>query len=188
MTRILAISGSLRAGSYSTALLRDAARRAGDELELVLFDGLRDLPAFDEDIADDGEGIPAVAQLKQELADADAVLISTPEYNGSVPGALKNALDWVSRPFETNPLRGKPAAIVSSSTGSFGGVWAQNDLRRILGTIGARVVDATAAVPQAHTRVDETGELAHPETSEQLDAVVAALDAEVAALPVAHVS
>jgi chromate reductase, NAD(P)H dehydrogenase (quinone) len=187
MPRILAISGSLRAGSYSTALLRDAARRAGDELELVLFDGLRDLPAFDEDIAEDGERDEAVRHLKQEFADADAVLISTPEYNGSVPGALKNALDWVSRPFETNPLRGKPVAIVSSSTGSFGGVWAQNDLRRILGTIGARVVDATATVPQAHTRIDEAGELSHPETSEQLDEVLAALDAELASLPVSRV-
>ena len=188
MARVLALSGSLRAGSYSTALLRDAARRAGDQLELELYDRLRDLPPFDEDIADDGAGEPAVQHLKQAFADADAVLIATPEYNGSVPGVLKNALDWVSRPFDTNPLRGKPVAIVSSSTGSFGGVWAQNDLRRIVGTIGARVIEETATVPLAHTRVDEQGELAHAETSEALDEVLAALQRQLAEQPVSKTS
>jgi chromate reductase len=175
MPRVLALSGSLRSGSYSTALLRHAATRAGEELEVVSFDGLRHLPLFDEDIEDDGENVPAVVSLKQAVADADAVLIATPEYNGSVPGVLKNALDWISRPFETNPLRGKPVAIVSSSTGSFGGLWAQNDLRRILGTIGARVIDETVTVPHVHTLVDEAGVLAHDDTSEGLEGILGSL-------------
>lgn len=179
MARVLALSGSLRSGSYSSAILRDAARRAGDQLELIQYDGLRSIPPFDEDIEGDGANEPAVVQLKQAFADADAVLIATPEYNGSVSGVLKNALDWVSRPFDTNPLRGKPVAIISSSTGSFGGLWAQNDLRRILGTMGARVLDASVTVPYSHTVVDEAGELAHPATSEGLDEVLAALQSEL---------
>ena len=188
MARVLALSGSLRAGSYSTAILREAARRAGDELELILYDGLKAIPPFDEDIEGDGAKEPAVVHLKQAFADADAVLIATPEYNGSVSGVLKNALDWISRPFDTNPLRGKPVAIVSSSTGSFGGVWAQNDLRRILGTIGARVIDQTLTVPHAHTVVNEAGEIVHPDTSDGLTSVLEALESELGTRQVARAS
>ena len=188
MARVLALSGSLRSGSYSTAILREAARRAGDELELILYDGLKAIPPFDEDIEGDGAREPAVVHLKQAFADADAVLIATPEYNGSVSGVLKNALDWVSRPFDSNPLRGKPVAIVSSSTGSFGGVWAQNDLRRILGTIGARVIDETLTVPHSHTVMNEDGEIAHSETSAGLTSVLEALEAELDTRQIARAS
>lgn len=180
MPRVLALSGSLRAGSHSTALLRHAAALAGDELELILYDGLREIPPFDEDAEADEAHVVAVERLKQALRDADGVLIATPEYNGSVPGVLKNALDWVSRPFETNPFRGKHVAIISASTGSFGGLWAQNDLRRILGTMGARVLGDSVTVPNVHTRVDGVGELAHPETSDGLAALLDGLQSEVA--------
>jgi chromate reductase len=180
MPRVLALSGSLRAGSHSTSLLRHAAERAGDELELILYDGLRDIPPFDEDAEGDEAQLAPVERLKQALRDADGVLIATPEYNGSVPGVLKNALDWVSRPFDGNPLRGKHVAVISASTGSFGGLWAQNDLRRILGTIGARVIDDSVTVPHVHTVVDGVGELAHPETSDGLAALLQALQAELA--------
>ena len=180
MTRVLALSGSLRAGSHSTSLLRHAAARAGEDLELVLYDGLRDIPPFDEDLEGDESHVAPVERLKQALRDADAVLIATPEYNGSVTGVLKNALDWVSRPFDTNPLRGKNVAVISSSTGSFGGLWAQNDLRRILGTLGARVLDDSVTVPHVHTVVDGVGEVAHPETSDGLAELLAALQAELA--------
>jgi chromate reductase, NAD(P)H dehydrogenase (quinone) len=179
MTRVLALSGSLRAGSHSTSLLRHAAARAGDELELILYDGLRDIPPFDEDSEDDEALTAPVERLKRALKDADGVLIATPEYNGSVSGVLKNALDWVSRPFDSNPLRGKPVAVISASTGSFGGVWAQNDLRRILGTIGARVLDESVAVPNVHTVVDGVGEIAHPGTSDGLAELLQALQAEL---------
>jgi chromate reductase, NAD(P)H dehydrogenase (quinone) len=180
MTRVLALSGSLRAASHSTSLLRHAAARAGDELELILYEGLREIPPFDEDAEGDEAHVAPVVRLKEALEDADAVLIATPEYNGSVTGVLKNALDWVSRPFDTNPLRGKPVAVISASTGSFGGLWAQHDLRRILATLGARVLDESVTVPHVHTVVDGVGEIAHPETSDALVALVDALHAEVA--------
>ena len=188
MPRVLALSGSLRAGSHSTALLRAAAARAGDDLDLILYDGLRAIPPFDEDVEREGLEPAAVAHLRSALADADGVLIATPEYNGSVPGVLKNALDWASRPFATNPLRGKPVAVISASTGSFGGLWAQNDLRRILGTLGARVIDESVTVPLVHTLVDGVGELAHPETSDGLEGLLVALGSELARVPVEAVA
>jgi len=179
MPRVLALSGSLRAGSHSTSLLRHAAARAGEELDLILYDGLRDIPPFDEDLEGEAAHVAPVERLKQALRDADAVLIATPEYNGSVPGVLKNALDWVSRPFDTNPLRGKHVAVISASTGSFGGLWAQNDLRRILGTLGARVLDQSVTVPHVHTIVDGVGEIAHPDTSDGLAELLEALQVEL---------
>jgi chromate reductase, NAD(P)H dehydrogenase (quinone) len=91
-----------------------------------------------------------VRALREEIGAADAVLISTPEYNASVPGHLKNALEWSSRPFPDNALRGKPVAVVGASTGLFGAVWAQAELRKVLGSIGARVVDEELPVGQAH--------------------------------------
>lgn len=181
MPRVLALSGSLRAGSHSTALLRAAAARAGDEVELVLYEALRDIPPYDEDAEDDEAHVAPVEQLKEALRDADAVLIATPEYNGSIPGVLKNALDWISRPFDTNPMRGKHVAVISASTGSFGGLWAQNDLRRILGTLGARVMEASVTVPHVHTLVDGEGALSHQDTSDGLAALVDGLRAELAA-------
>jgi chromate reductase len=179
MPRILALSGSLRAGSHSTALLRAAAESAGDDLDLILFDGLRDIPPFDEDAEADLAAHPGLVKLRTALREADAVLVATPEYNGSIPGVLKNAFDWVSRPLEGNPLSGKPVAIISASTGSFGGLWAQNDLRRILGTLHARVITETLTVPYVHTLVDGEGELAHDETSAGIEGVLAALTAEL---------
>src|SRR5690349_5011349 len=137
--RVLAIAGSLRAASHNAALLRAAAGTHGD-VEVVLYDGLKSIPPYDED--DEATAGPAVQELRDAVADADAVLIATPEYNGSLPGALKNALDWASRPFDENPFRGKPVGVLSASTGSFGALWAQNDLRRVLGTMGARVIDS----------------------------------------------
>ena len=96
-----------------------------------MFDGLKAIPPYDAD--DDVDVAPApVRALREAMAGADAVLIATPEYNASVPGVLKNALDWASRPHATNPLRGKPAAVVGASTGMFGAVWAQSDARKVL--------------------------------------------------------
>jgi len=130
--RILAISGSLRRGSHNTMLLRAAGGLLPSDVELVFWEGLRDVPPYDED--DDAAGAPAsVSALREAVAGADAVLIATPEYNSSVPGALKNALDWASRPFATNAFRNKPVAVIGSSAGMFGGVWAQAELRKVLG-------------------------------------------------------
>ena len=98
--------------------------------------------------------------LQQRIAAADAVLIATPEYNGSIPGALKNALDWASTPFPDNALRGKPVAVIGASTGGYGGMWAQAELRKVLGVIGARVVPADFSLAKAHEQFDEQGTLA----------------------------
>lgn len=155
---ILGISGSLRAGSHNTRLLRAAARELPEGVELRLLEGLRDVPPFDEDADDDGAPA-AVTRLREALASADALLIATPEYNSSIPGQLKNALDWASRPRATSPLRFLPSAVVGASTGMFGAVWAQAELRKVLAASGARVVEGEVAVGHAHERLGADGEL-----------------------------
>src|SRR5439155_25835415 len=122
-------------------------------------------------------GRAAVAALRAAIAGADAVLVATPEYNSSVPGTLKNALDWVSRPLATNAIRNKPVAVVGASTGAFGAVWAQAELRKVLGAMGARIVDGEVAVGHSPSRF-EGGRLADEGLREQLAEVVAALVAE----------
>jgi chromate reductase len=172
--RILGISGSLRRESYNTRLLAAAGERLPGDAELVIWAGLRDVPPFDED--DEAGPVPtAVAELRDALAGADALLIATPEYNGSVPGALKNALDWASRPHATNPLRNLPVAVVGASPGGFGAVWAQADLRRILSRIGARVLDTELVVASASERFDDDGELADHEIESGLEQLLESL-------------
>ena len=150
--KVLAISGSLRRDSHNTALLRAAAAHAPAGVEIELWDGLKAVPPYDED--DDVDLAPAaVTALRSAVAGADAVLFATPEYNHSVPGSLKNAIDWVSRPMATNPLRNKPVAVIGASTGIFGAVWAQAELRKVLGALGARVLDRELAVGQAAERI-----------------------------------
>jgi chromate reductase len=175
--RILGISGSLRVGSYNTNLLRAAAEAAPEGVELVVWEGLREVPPYDADL--DLEPAPEpVRRLRDAIADADALLFATPEYNASVPGQLKNAVDWASRPFPESALRGKPAAVIGAVTGSFGGVWAQADLRKILSTAGARVLEAAVAVPKATEAFDEQGRLLSGETRTALHGLVTELMAE----------
>jgi chromate reductase len=177
VTRILGISGSLRRDSHNTSLLRAAAEAAGSNVELELYDGLKQIPPYDED--DDLHPHPtSVARLNQAIATADAVLFSTPEYNSSIPGQLKNAIDWVSRPVATNVLRNKPVAVVGASTGAFGAVWAQAELRKVLAALGARLLDVELPVPHAHTRFEE-GELTDEEIRASLAEAVDALAAEI---------
>jgi NAD(P)H-dependent FMN reductase len=150
--KILGISGSLRRGSYNRSLLGAAARLLPDDVGFKLWGGLKEVPPYDED--DDTEDAPdAVAALREVFAGADAVF-ATPEYNSSVPGQLKNAIDWVSRPLATNPLRSKPVAVVGASIGAFGAVWSQAELRKVLAATGARVVEGEVAVGHAPTRFD----------------------------------
>ena len=175
--RILGISGSLRRDSHNRRLLLEAAELLPAGVELELFDGLKVVPPYDED--DDVEPAPeAVVALREAILGADALLIATPEYNGSVPGQLKNAIDWASRPRGAASLLGKPVAVIGASTGSFGGVWAQAEVRRILGTAGARVVQNEHAVPRAHERLSEHGRLIHDDR-EQLEGLLEALVAEI---------
>ena len=176
--RVLGISGSLRRESYNAALLRyagDLIEAEGAEFEI--YDALRDIPPFDED----EEAFPpdAVARLRDAIHDADAVFFTTPEYNSSIPGALKNALDWVSRPFATNPMRNKPVAVIGASAGAFGAVWAQAELRKVLSTMGARVAEGEVAVGQAMDRLDDEGRLNEPVLAEELRDVALTLLAEV---------
>jgi len=162
---ILAISGSLRSGSHNTRLLAATRRLLPAGAELEVFARLAEIPPYSED--EEHSTPPAVAALKAAIAGADAVLIATPEYNGSIPGQLKNALDWVSRPPAQSPLRGKPAAVIGASTGLFGAVWAQAELRKVLKTIGARVVDSELPIPQAHETLADDGLPRYPERKPQ---------------------
>ena len=183
--KVLAISGSLRRDSHNTKLVRAAGKLLDAQgAELVVFDGLKAVPPYDED--DDRDPAPAaVSRLRDAIAGVAAILIATPEYNSSVPGQLKNALDWASRPIATNVLRNKPVAVVGASAGIFGAVWAQAELRKVLAAIGARVVEGEVALGQAATRFDEQGRLVDDEHREQLEQVVATLVAEASPLPAA---
>lgn len=153
--QILGLSGSLRRDSHNTRLLDGTRKLLPSGVELVRFNELAAIPPYSED--DEHDEPPAVAALRAAIAGADAVLVATPEYNGSIPGVLKNALDWVSRPVASTPLKGKPAAVVGASTGLFGAVWAQAEMRKVLSTIGARVVDRELPIPQADEALGADG-------------------------------
>jgi chromate reductase, NAD(P)H dehydrogenase (quinone) len=182
--RVLGISGSLRRDSYNSMLLRAAADLLPPGAELELFDGLKAIPPYDAD--EEEHPAHSVRRLREAIAEADAVLIATPEYNASIPGVLKNALDWVSRPHATNSLRGKPAAVVGASTGMFGAVWAQAETRKVLQTIGARVIDRELPVSEADVRFDAEGRLEDDDLREVYGEILAelagAVDAREAAL------
>jgi chromate reductase, NAD(P)H dehydrogenase (quinone) len=183
--RVLGISGSLRRHSFNSELLQAAADLLPPGVEYERFDGLKAIPPYDAD--DDGSPAPvAVQRLRDAISAADAVLIATPEYNASIPGVLKNALDWASRPHATNVLRGKPAAVVGASTGMFGAIWGQAETRKVLGSIGARVIDRELPVPEAPERFDLDGGLTDPDVEQQLGEIVgelvAAAEARASAL------
>jgi len=180
--RILAVSGSLREGSFNTSLLRAAIEAAPEGVELELWEGLGELPLYDEDLETD-EVPESVRRLRANWGAADAILFATPEYNGSVPGGLKNAVDWASRPRLEAPLRNKPVAVVGASQGQFGAIWAQQDLKRILGIAGARVVGTEIPVAVAHERFDHAGRLLDGEIFEQLRLHLSTLAAEAVAAP-----
>jgi chromate reductase, NAD(P)H dehydrogenase (quinone) len=169
--RVLGISGSLRRDSYNTALLRAAAKRLPGGVEFVAFERLAEIPAYDADLEEAGPAPEAVAELREAMRAADAVLVSTPEYNHSIPGALKNALDWASRPAGESALMGTPAAVIGASTGMFGAVWAQAETRKVLGALGGRVLESEFPFARAQDSYED-GELAiTPEQSEALEAI-----------------
>jgi len=165
---VLGLAGSLRRGSYNRRLLQAAAGALPPGARLVVFEDLADIPAYNEDEVA-GE---AVTALREAISDADAVLIATPEYNASVPGQLKNALDWASRPFPDNALRHKPVVVIGASTGLFGAVWAQAELRKILTTIGAAVLDRELAVGLADDAFDSGDNLVDPDLNSALADIV----------------
>jgi chromate reductase, NAD(P)H dehydrogenase (quinone) len=175
--KVLGISGSLRRDSYNHALLREAAERLPAGAEMVEFERLREIPPYDADL--EAEATPgAVADLRRAMREADAVLVATPEYNHSIPGVLKNALDWASRPAGQSALTGKPAAVIGASTGMFGAVWAQAETRKVLGALGGRVVETELPVARV-TELYRDGRLElSPEQSHQLEEILATLVAE----------
>ena len=176
--RILGIAGSLRRGSHNRRLLRTAAHALPSGAELVEWDGLAGLPAFDEDLENDP---PAVVEaFLDEIEAADAILIATPEYNASVPGALKNALDWASRPFPDNVLKDKPMAVIGASTGLFGAVWAQAEVRKVLKASGAHVLEDELPVGQADMAFNDDDTLVQPELAQALENILADLAREIA--------
>lgn len=177
--RVLGISGSLRRGSYNKSLLEVARKLFEAEgADFEVYAGLKEVPPYDED--DDGDVAPeAATRMREAVAGADAVFFSTPEYNSSIPGQLKNAVDWLSRPLATNALRNKPVCVIGASTSMFGAVWAQAELRKVLRATGARVVDGEAAVAHAHTRFDADGRLNDPEVEQSVREVVQAVVREL---------
>src|SRR5436309_8274007 len=191
--RVLGISGSLRRDSHNTRLLRAAGELFEAEgAEFEIYEGLKEVPPYDED-DDVGGGPEAVARLRAAVAGADALFFSTPEYNSSIPGQLKNVVDWLSRPLAENVLRNKPVAVIGASTGMFGAVWAQAELRKVLGATGARVTEVELAIGHAHEHLDPAGRPTDPSQEEALRDSVRVLlgeleEAEVAANRISVVS
>ena len=180
--RILGVVGSLRPDSHNRRLLRAAAHELPPGVELEIFEGLKQVEPFDEtDEHEAGGGMPGADAFIAAIRDADAVLFVTPEYNGSIPGVLKNAVDWASRPTPaTSALAGKPVAVLGASTGMFGAVWAQAELRKALGLAGARVLEHEVGVPTAHEAFHDDGRLNRGGTRRRIREVLDDLVAEVA--------
>jgi chromate reductase, NAD(P)H dehydrogenase (quinone) len=176
--RVLGITGSLRRDSYNHALMREAAERLPAGVELVEFERLAEIPPYDADL-EEGVIPAAVAELREAMREADAVLVATPEYNHSIPGVLKNALDWASRPAGQSALTGTPSAVIGASTGMFGAVWAQAETRKVLGALGGRVLEAELPVARAAELYRDGRLQLSPEQSQQLEEILATLVAEV---------
>jgi NAD(P)H-dependent FMN reductase len=174
---ILVLVGSLRAQSVNRQLAEIAVENAPDGVRLHLFDRLGELPFYNEDI--DTDPVPeAVKALRDAAADADATLIITPEYNGSIPGVLKNAIDWFSRPYGQSALKDKPAAVIGAALGQYGGVWAHDETRKSVGIAGPRVIDSISlSIPT--TSLDGKQPRESAEVVDQVRDVVGKLTAEV---------
>jgi chromate reductase, NAD(P)H dehydrogenase (quinone) len=155
---LVAIAGSLRRRSYNRLLLAALREELAKPEEMTIFEEIGSLPLYNEDI-DTAEAPAPVAQLRTTIREAHALVFATPEYNGSVPGPLKNAIDWASRPWPDHSLQRKPALVLGASTGMFGAVWAQAELRRILRVTGADVIDFELPIGQAAGLFDAVGHL-----------------------------
>jgi chromate reductase, NAD(P)H dehydrogenase (quinone) len=168
--RLLAVSGSLRRDSHNSRLLRAAAQQLPSGVELEFYEGLKRIPPFDED--DEASPAPEVLEWRDAIDSADAVLFATPEYNSSIPGQLKNALDWASRPKAEAALRNKPVAVIGASPSMFGALWAQAELRKVLSASGARVLDTELAIATAHEAFDDEDQLIEAELGDALGSIV----------------
>jgi NAD(P)H-dependent FMN reductase len=146
-TSILTLVGSLRAASINRQLADAATEAAPDGVNVIRYEGLDDLPFYNEDL-DIADAPAPVAALRAAAADADAVLVVTPEYNGSIPGVLKNAIDWLSRPYGSSALKDKPLAVIGAALGRYGGAWAHDETRKSFGIAAPRVIESiTLSLP-----------------------------------------
>lgn len=178
--RILALVGSLRAGSHNRQLAEAAVKLAPEGAEIDLFEGLGEVPFYNEDLDVEGKVPAAATALREAAGRADAFLLFSPEYNGTITAVLKNAIDWLSRPYGAGAFTGKPAAVVGTAFGQFGGVWAQDEARKALGIAGAAVLeDLKLSVPGSVTRFAETHPVDDAEVAAQLTEVVARLHGQV---------
>lgn len=179
LMHIVGLCGSLRQDSYNRRLLLAASAALPDDATFLMVEDLATLPAFNAD-RDTRDAPPAVVTFRRTMRAASGLLVTTPEYNGSVPGWLKNAIDWVSRPYPGNALRGKPVLVAGASVSPHGAVRAQADLRRVLEAAGASVLDTGLAVPEAHEAFAMDGELLNRELGLTLVRLVGAFVARIA--------
>ncbi|MFJ7178678.1 NAD(P)H-dependent oxidoreductase [Streptomyces massasporeus] len=174
--RILALVGSLRAGSHNRQLAEAAVKLAPEGAEVDLFEGLAEIPFYNEDIDVEGSLPAAAARLREAANAADSLILFTPEYNGTIPAVLKNAIDWLSRPYGAGALSGKPVAVVGTAFGQYGGVWAHDETRKSVGVAGGKVLeDVKLSIPGSMTRFAETHPADDAEVAEQLTEVIARL-------------
>ena len=180
-TKVLVLVGSLRAASLNRQLAELAAETAPAGIAVTVYrgvgGGLGDLPFYNEDIDNPADVPASVTALRAAVADADAVLVATPEYNGSIPGVLKNAIDWLSRPYGQSALNGKPLAVVGTALGQYGGVWAHDETRKSFGIAGADVVEVSFSLPA--TKLDGKHPRDNADVVTSLDDVLTKLAAEV---------
>lgn len=183
--RILALVGSLRAGSHNRQLAEAAVDSAPEGVELSIYEGLADLPFYNEDIDTDQDRPAAADRFREAANGVDGFVLFSPEYNGTIPAVLKNAIDWASRPYGEGALGGKPVAVVGTAFGQYGGVWAQDEARKAVGIAGARALeDVKLSIPESVVRFAE----AHPrEDAELVEQVVSVVQqvADAAKEPVA---
>ncbi|MFF5701543.1 NAD(P)H-dependent oxidoreductase [Streptomyces sp. NPDC012794] len=172
--RVLALVGSLRAGSHNRQLAEAAVKHAPEHVSVEIHAGLAEIPFYNEDIDVAGAVPGPAAALREAVAGADALLFVSPEYNGTIPAVLKNAIDWLSRPYGTGAITGKPVAVIGTALGSYGGVWAQDETRKSAGIAGAAVLEqARLALPRSLTRFADT----HPgDDSEVVTGILQVLD------------
>ncbi|MFC4336172.1 NAD(P)H-dependent oxidoreductase [Salininema proteolyticum] len=168
--KVAVLAGSLRKDSHSTSVLRAALNRFAEDIDATWIDNLDRLPAFNED--HEAEPGAEVAKLREAVAGADAVFAATPEYNGLLPGHLKTALDWVSRPYANGVIKGKPAAGFGASPSPNGGLWAVESLHRAYTVAGAAVVGEPTPIAASPEATDEAGALAREEDAAKLDGLL----------------
>lgn len=175
--RILALVGSLRAGSYNRQLAEAAVKLAPDGIDIEIYEGLADVPFYNEDFDQPGAVPPPAEALRAAVADADALLMVTPEYNGTVPPVLKNAIDWASRPYPKGAISAKPVIVIGTSGGRYGGTWAHDDTRKAARVAGADVLHYVLSIPHASQRFGDKPPISDDEVSSKMPAFLTALAA-----------